>query len=119
MLRLILGHLVGDYLFQTRYMARMKSANSILGFLWCIFHCIVYTMTVCIFIGNFSPLAAFIIFNSHFWIDKFSLAKYWMVFLNGKKYMMSFTKMPTDHNALLEMIFGSFVYIVIDNSFQF
>ncbi len=115
---IILGHVIGDYILQPRIMANKKGSQSVEGYLWCFLHCMIYTMSVCCVLKDTTPLTLFIIFNSHFWIDKFSMAKYWMIILNGKDYVKLFSKTPDNHIDLLEMIFGSFVYIVIDNSFH-
>jgi hypothetical protein len=44
--RLIMGHLVGDYLLQTNQMALNKKKS----FYWASFHCFVWTLSVYVFL---------------------------------------------------------------------
>ena len=79
MIELLLGHLVGDYLLQNQWMALTKSKNTAEGWFAAINHCVIYTIAVTMFMQNFDWLWVIIVFNSHFWIDKFAL---------GEKYKM-------------------------------
>lgn len=117
-IKIIFGHLIGDYILQSRRMATMKGVQTFKGLLWCILHCIIYTISVCVCLGDLTPLTLFIVFNSHFWIDRYSLAKSWMSWINGKDYFKIFSKKPESIEELLEIIFGSCVYIVTDNTFH-
>mgnify|MGYP003650816550 CR=1 FL=1 len=83
---LILGHLVGDYLLQTRRMALGKTKRGMDGHLLCTYHCIAYSAAVSVFVclggwtcGIHSLTVAFILaFVSHWPIDRFSLASKWL-----------------------------------------
>jgi hypothetical protein len=57
----IIGHLVGDYLLQTDWMAQNKKLRS-----WpCLVHCVIWTACVCIFAG-WGWLAAAFLLACHF-----------------------------------------------------
>lgn len=78
---LILGfifHLVGDYLLQNDWMAQNKTKR------WfpCIVHCLLYTLPFG-FIFSSSPLIS-IVFISHYFIDRYRLAQYWIRLVNWK-----------------------------------
>lgn len=68
-LQLIL-HLFGDYVLQSDWMATNKTQRSIAAFS----HATVYTFPF-VFLTT-SPLALFVIWISHFLIDRFRLARY-------------------------------------------
>jgi len=68
-----LFHLWGDYIFQTHWMALNKTKNTLVGWLACLTHCVIYTIPFA-FIGSLN--AVLIIFITHFLIDKFRLAIY-------------------------------------------
>lgn len=84
-----LGHLIGDWMLQTDWMARGKR-----GRWWsaeCILHCFVYTTTVMLTAwfgsrGAISPLQLGLAFSvvllSHWLIDGFNLAELWGRFIN-------------------------------------
>lgn len=77
---LILGHLVGDYLFQTDAMAANKRSSH----MWAAGHCLVYTLYVMILNGSmfaepsFGVPAAVFIFSTHFLLDRYGLARHLM-----------------------------------------
>lgn len=78
-INLLFGHLVGDYLFQNKWMAIYKGENSFR----CLIHCLVYTLIVCIFTG-FNPYWIAVVFASHYPIDRYSLADKWLRLINGR-----------------------------------
>jgi hypothetical protein len=69
----LLFHLWGDFIFQTHWMARKKVDFDTEGWMACLLHCFLYSF---MFITIASDKAMFIIFITHFIIDKFRLAKY-------------------------------------------
>ena len=75
----ILLHLWGDYILQNNWMAVNKVEFNIKGWLACLIHCILYSLPF-LLIGSIE--AIFIIFSTHFLIDKFYLAKYLCRFKN-------------------------------------
>lgn len=69
----IVGHLVGDYLLQTDWMAQNKKLQS-----WpCLVHCVIWTVCVCVFAG-WGWLAAVFLFGCHFAQDRTQIVKWWM-----------------------------------------
>lgn len=79
---LLMGHLVGDYLFQTRWMAEEK----INSFYPLLIHCLIYTVMVYLFslpFGGISIFAVLILFVSHFLLDTRLIVKWWMNNITG------------------------------------
>ena len=80
---LLLGHLVGDFLLQTRWMAERKTTQ------WypMVVHCTVYTAVVSLFAraAGGLPLAVAFIFVSHLFLDKRKFAEFWVKNLNGSE----------------------------------
>lgn len=114
--KLLLGHLVGDYLLQTNWMAWNKTSKTPLGVWACHLHCLLYSICVSLFVG-FSFRAepsiiflAFLIYCTHYPIDKWSLAKYWVTDVLGRE-MPDFEKPLT----FTGFIWG-LVYVVADNT---
>lgn len=72
----LLAHLIGDYLFQTQWMADNKTSR------WspAIWHGITYTLPFIII--THSPFALLVICITHIIIDRFRLAKYVVWFKN-------------------------------------
>lgn len=98
LLALLLGHLLGDYWFQTNSMATNKRSSN----KWCAFHCIEYTACITICTGLIlNPLAWIIVFLTHYPIDRYSLGYKFMV-LKG---------VPDVSNPFFPII-----YCVIDNT---
>jgi len=132
--RLILGHLLGDYLLQNEWMAMNKSKNTWNGWFAALLHCVLYSWAVCLFMWNFDWYWYVVVFLTHFPIDKFALAEKYMHYIKGKgmkDYVMkdivpSMKSMPTKRDMdaraplnrydMLEGGFTSIVYTVTDNS---
>jgi hypothetical protein len=73
----IIGHLVGDYLLQTDWMANNKKAPGEIGTSACCVHCVIWTLCVCYFAGwGFGP--ALFLFVCHYAQDGSQLVKWWM-----------------------------------------
>ena len=88
-MEILLGHLVGDYLLQNRKMALNKSKKGASGLYWCLLHCMLYTTSICVAMQTMtpttiSPLIAVLVFMSHFPIDRWSLANYWVKLIGDK-----------------------------------
>jgi len=89
---ILLGHMVGDYLLQNKWMAMNKSAST----LKCAVHCLVYTLAVVAFTTPFFDRAVWLgatypdwrwvlaVFLSHFLIDRWSLADRWLGLIDGR-----------------------------------
>lgn len=83
MLQLIL-HGIGDYFLQTDYQALNKKKKGLVGLKACLAHCITYSLPF-LFIGSWK--AVFVVFITHFIIDRTDLVAYLLAFKNGvKKY---------------------------------
>ena len=84
MTTLFLGHLAGDFLLQNRWMAMTNYQNTKIGWIAATVHCIIYTLSVCLFMWNFDWYWIIVVFFSHFFIDKFMLAEKYMHYIKGK-----------------------------------
>ena len=78
--KILIGHLIGDYLLQNKWMAMNKSGCTTK----CAVHCLLYTISICIATWCASPLWIAIVFCSHFIVDRFSLADKWLNLINGR-----------------------------------
>lgn len=75
----IVGHLVGDYLLQNDWMALNKKQRTFP----CIVHCVLWTISVCLFAGW--PLHGWIpatLFATHFIQDRTQIIRFWMTKIN-------------------------------------
>jgi hypothetical protein len=106
LVRMFLGHMVGDYILQTQWMAEGKSCPGIRGNAACTVHVALYTLAIALFIGVWSPLFLAAVAIPHWIIDRWSLAKHWLNFKNqGEEWMKS----P----------FAPLIYAANDNTFHF
>jgi len=72
----LLAHLVGDYILQSHTMATRKTKE----YFWALLHAFTYTLPFMFLTHNFVNL--FLIFFTHFLIDKFRLVRYVIIFKN-------------------------------------
>lgn len=112
--KMLLGHFAGDYLLQSKEMAIKKSERSWQGFLWCFFHCAIYTLTICLILRTLNPLIITLIFLSHFPIDRWSLANKWLDFIGGRNILTAHES--KDKRQEIDIAFSCFVYAVADNT---
>lgn len=69
---LIMGHLIGDYIYQSDYQAANKTTNSVA----CLVHCLCYTLAVWSHSFWWMPWWGLVIcFVSHFIMDRWRLAR--------------------------------------------
>jgi hypothetical protein len=125
MFELLLGHLTGDYLLQNEWMALNKSKNTLIGWTAAILHCLIYTWTICIFMGIFDFIWWIAVFLTHFPIDKFALGEKYMK-LKGSSLRAyiddtnnSTSKFYVDTSNGQKILTGGFravVYAVTDNT---
>jgi hypothetical protein len=101
----LLCHLVGDYVFQTNWMAHNKSKKTAVATL----HAFLYVLPFRLITP--SPLALFIIFSTHLLIDRFNLALHFMRLRNWCRTDNGF---PPETPAYL----SNLITIIIDNSFH-
>ena len=119
--KLILGHLIGDFVLQNKWMAYRKGTN----YFPCLVHCLIYTLSVCL-LTSFNPAWATIVFISHFPIDKWSIADKWLKLINGRSLKDYFDNgslnIPVQNNPqfthylILRGSFTGIVYTVVDNT---
>jgi hypothetical protein len=108
------AHLIGDYLFQSSWMAENKTKTSLV----CIVHVVFYSLPF-LFLNPSLPAYA-LITTSHFIIDRWSLAKYvvWAHNLLGsKKYRLPFSELHTNFgfSADIPLHQSFWLYVIIDN----
>ncbi len=88
---ILVGHLLGDFIFQNDWMARNKAKEDEIGLIACLVHCIIYALCVstCVLLDGWymhmytTPvvnwaLAFIIAFVTHFPIDRYGVASKWM-----------------------------------------
>jgi hypothetical protein len=89
----ILGHFVGDYIFQNQWMAIGKSQPGRLGHIACTVHVLLYTFAVALFTG-WHPLFLLVVAVPHWIIDRWSLATYILWLKNGYSPWTAWEKTP-------------------------
>jgi hypothetical protein len=118
MFEMILGHLTGDYLLQNKWMALNKSKNTWIGWTAALLHCLIYTWAVCLLMWKFDLLWFIIVFNSHFWIDKFALGEKYKKLI-GSSTMKEFVHRNDStitRRDIIEGGFASLTYTITDNT---
>ncbi len=90
--RLLLGHLFGDYLFQSNEMALNKKKS----IFWAAVHCSIWTLIVALFLyPELSPdtlglkqclATCVLIWISHFALDGFNLIDWWLHAIGSRSY---------------------------------
>ena len=108
--RLVLGHIMGDYMLQTRWMAYGKKARTMEGALCAGAHTLAYTASVCAWLLPEcveAPWLVTAIWLTHWPIDRFPVAE-WIIHTLGRKG-------PCEAAIPGEAAVSAFVYIVIDN----
>lgn len=120
-MEILLGHLVGDYLLQNRAMALNKNKKGINGLYWCTVHCLLYTMAVCsalalktMTLTSITPMVIILVFVSHWPIDRWSLANYWIKLIGSKTIKESFH--TYDRFRHVNITFSCIIYTVSDNT---
>jgi len=120
---LVIGHLIGDYLLQNKWMAMNKSGSS-----WkCAVHCLVYTAAVAALTWENLHTWQWVlfIFATHFPIDRWLLADKWLDLIggrsirdflfNGKRDLPAGSFDPENY-YVVRGGFTAFVYAVTDNT---
>ena len=116
---LLFGHIIGDYFLQNRLMSTTKNKDDFKGYVACTIHCLIYTLSICIFTGAWNPLFILLVFGSHFVIDKFSLADVWLKLIRGRsiKYYLEDDNIDiTEKHLIMRGSFTGIVYVVVDNT---
>lgn len=86
----IVAHLVGDYILQSHWMATNKAKNSIAAAI----HALTYTLPFTLITQHWLALSAICV--SHFFIDRFRLARYVVWLKNGARGPVTLTGYPDD-----------------------
>jgi len=125
---LLIGHFLGDFVFQNNWMALNKKEQTYP----CFIHCTIYSCIVTLFLMqelNFSLFLFLFIFLSHYILDGTHLVDKWMKFYDirswdsslpraedryGKKTYIIWTEHPIAKDVVITS-FGSILYVVIDN----
>ncbi len=119
---LVIGHLIGDFLLQNKWMAMNKSGNS----LKCAVHCLVYTaaVTATTWPSIHGWQWSLLVFLSHFPVDRWSLADKWLDLINSRSlrdFMINGKReipnhLDADNYHALRGGFTTFVYVAADNT---
>lgn len=113
-IRILLGHLVGDYLLQSKKMAIRKSQKGLSGFFWCTIHSAIYTASVCLFLWTIDPLIVGVVFLSHWPIDRWSLATKWLKLIRGRDFIAALKSKQQSWE--IDLSFSCIVYTIVDNT---
>jgi hypothetical protein len=111
---IVLGHLAGDYLFQSKKMALYKSRPGWEGAKWCLLHCLIYTAVICVFLWTANPLIVGLVFLSHYPIDRWSLASKWLKMIRGRDFLKDYVKKEPGWE--IHLVFSCLVYATVDNT---
>lgn len=106
----LLGHLVGDYLLQTKRMALGKSEPGLRGMEICSEHVVLYTAAVCVFLWTVNPVVVAAVYIPHWVIDRWSLATHWLRLIRGRTFETA--------KGEWDVAFTALVYAVVDNTFH-
>jgi len=119
---ILCGHVLGDFIFQPAKLAVKKGSSNLLAAL----HCLIYTICLCSF-TSFKPSWVLFIFASHFVVDRFSIADFWLKLIGGR-YLPGFIKegqndIPSylskdekENYRILRGAFAAICYVIVDNS---
>jgi len=111
---IVLGHLTGDFLLQSKLMALKKSQPGWQGIKWCFIHCLIYTASLALFLWTLNPLILILIFLSYYPIDRCSLASKWLKMIRGRDFIQSYLK--KENFWEIDVAFSCLVYTVVDNT---
>jgi hypothetical protein len=119
---LVIGHLIGDYLLQNKWMAMNKSGSTFK----CAVHCLIYTAAVTAVTWPYlcGWQWSLFVFATHFPIDRWSLADKWLKMIDSRSLedfiMNGKSGIPADIDRenyhALRGGFTAFVYAVADNT---
>jgi Protein of unknown function (DUF3307) len=110
----LFGHLIGDYLLQSKWMALTKSVAGRDGVNACTVHVAIYTVAVCAMVGTLSPVFAAAVFVPHWIIDRWSLASHWLRLIRGRTFEDALAN--TTQYREFDIAFTAIVYTVTDNT---
>lgn len=100
-----IGHLVGDYLLQSNWMAVNKKKAGWQGHWACFTHCALWTLSVCLFAWWWNPVTVACVFFSHWILDRTRLVHlYVKVFRQIEALWLQIVIDNTIHLVLLWLI---------------
>jgi len=108
-IRLLLGHLIGDYMLQTSWMAMNKGKKTCEGWFAAILHSIVYTASICTTMWNFNYWWIIAVFLSHVFIDHYSTATWYLKHVKGMN-------KPYKYSSQTYTSLYWIIYVVVDNT---
>lgn len=100
-------HFVGDYLLQNDWMAQNKTKEAFP----CFVHCVIYTLPFGLILWQ-SPFI-WVIFITHYLIDRYRLAEYWIRLVNNNWSGDNF-----GYSANKPKYLSVWLLIIIDNTFH-
>lgn len=118
---MLLGHFVGDYPLQNNFLALGKSGPGLKGYAICALHCTLYTLAVCGFVWTVRPDVALepafvgLVFLSHYPLDRWSLAKYWIRLIRSRDLEATAETRPGPEREGM-MAFAALIYVAADNT---
>lgn len=108
LITILFAHVIGDFFLQHKLMAGNKYQKGAVGAYWCSIHVLVYTATIALCVGNYSPVFLLGVYVPHWVLDRWSLAYQWMRVLGRGDLITSSN--PT------EAAFGAIIYVVLDQT---
>jgi hypothetical protein len=87
----LLLHLLGDYIIQNDHVALNKKKNTLKGWIYCIWHCLSYSLPF-LLITNIYAVAAIAI--THMAIDKTNIVSHFLKYKNFTKDISNFGFIP-------------------------
>lgn len=123
----LLGHMIGDYLWQNQWMAIGKSQPGWRGHLACTVHVIAYTIAVMLATGLYTWPMFLGVAIPHWIIDRWSLGKKWINLKNSVPMDEIWERGPVCAQAppdlmqrnVWKLAFAAPVYIANDNTMHF
>lgn len=112
-----IGHLVGDYLLQSTWMALTKSQKTWKGWLACTIHVSLYTTAVCGMMQVGDPVVWLVVFVPHWAIDHWSLGEVWSRWVGGRT-KAKILSLPPGPEREFGFAFYAPVYIAVDNTWH-
>jgi len=133
----VIGHLVGDYLLQNKWMALNKNEKGWYGIGVCVTHSLIYSIAVALVVGiylwGFAPYGVRVwavvtmVFLTHYPIDRWSLADKWLKWIKGRRldkfdsmYQESYSgylSRPSNVSSIAtQQAFAAIVYTIADNT---
>jgi len=122
----MLGHFVGDYTLQNQWMAIGKSYPGRRGHIACSVHVALYTLAIALFSWYWNPWFLFMVAAPHWFIDRYSLAWYWIDAKNKVPHTRLWDEGPVCatpppgqlQQNVWKVAFAAPVYIATDNTFH-